>query len=85
MLLDKPLERKTLIIRPALGQQTETRQIKGPLGLWPFPFINALLQFIYALRYQEREYLPGLVTRRTEYIRNAEGRIIERYEEITID
>ena len=58
---------------------------KGPLGLWPWPLFNVLLAMVETIRGRTyRGAFPKVATRRTEYIRNAEGRIIERYEEMEI-
>jgi hypothetical protein len=67
----------------------EERAIVGPLGIWPYPIINVLLQIIERLRSLTvrpvQAYLPKTATRRTEYIRDSQGRIIEKLEEISVD
>jgi hypothetical protein len=68
--------------------------VRGPLGIWPYPLINVLLQVVLVLRGLST-WQPGPVvqqvpfqrtaSRRTEYIRDREGRIVEKYEEITLE
>lgn len=81
---------KTPILRPKRSESVEAPLIVGPLGLWPWPILNVLVRFVYALRRAQTpatptEYFPRTASRRVEYVRDQEGRIIERYEEITFD
>jgi len=84
--------RRILLSRPDIAgaEEPEVPFIRGVLGIWPWPILNVLLQFLYALRAAVSQpyrfgYFPRTATRRTEYIRDKEGRIIERYEEVQID
>lgn len=89
---DQELEirkRKRLILPPYPEQVkgTEATLVRGPLGIWNFPFLNALLQFLYSIRRAAptpQAYFPRIATRRVEYVRNREGRIIERLEEVEL-
>ena len=65
----------------------------GPLGIWPWPIVNLILAIAEAIRSRSRtrypseptQLFPRVATRRTEYVRDASGRIIERYEEISLE
>jgi len=68
--------------------ETEQRRFVGPLGIWPWPIVNLLLTIIENMsvrRYTPSYYFPRTATRRIEYIRDSQGRIIEKYEEVTIE
>ena len=84
------LVRKRRILLPAYPETAERAEvsIRGPLGIWNFPFLNGLLQFLYAIRTRAapapQAYLPRMATRRVEYVRDREGRIIERFEEVEL-
>jgi len=63
------------------------------LGLWPWPIVNLLLALVERVRARvcapspaptPARMLPRTASRRTEYVRNREGRIIEKYEEVDI-
>lgn len=65
--------------------------LMGPFGLWRFPIINWLLSISGTLRARApattglpRQIFPKTASRRIEYIRDAQGRIIEKYEEVEI-
>jgi len=67
--------------------------IVGPFG-WPYPILNVILQILERLQLMALNirqagpyftYFPRTATRRTEYIRDKEGRIIEKIEEVSID
>ena len=82
--------RRFVLLQPYPGEveREEAHIIRGPLGIWNFPFLNALLQFLYAVRVQgpgqPQAYFPRTATRRVEYVRDREGRIIERLEEVEL-
>lgn len=62
---------------------------QGPLGLWPWPFVNLVLAVVNKLgggsrKQDTRSLFPETATRRIEYIRDGTGRIIEKLEEITL-
>ena len=65
----------------------------GPLGIWPWPLVNLILAIVEAIRIRSRmryptepvQVFPRVASRRTEYIRDKEGRIIEKYEEISFE
>lgn len=73
------------------GYEEERRYFTGPLGVWPWPIVNLILAFVDLLRSQAEALrspayrLPRTATRRTEYIRDEKGRIIEKYEEVTLE
>jgi hypothetical protein len=76
--------RRSLIVR---GEPQSQTQIVGVFGIWRFPILNLLLQIIMVLRGSTsavQPLFPTTATRRTEYIRDKEGRIIEKVEEITL-
>lgn len=73
---------RILLPYPVETERLET-SIRGPLGIWNFPFLNMLLQFLYAVRTRQAPYPARTASRRVEYIRDPNtGRIIEKYEEI---
>jgi len=53
---------------------SERSEIKGPLGIWPFPLINAFLMIIIAVKSgvkgEKRQKLY-------EFVRDERGRIIQ--------
>jgi len=58
----------------------------------PLPPVPLALLILYAQLVEQvlaplmlRAYFPRTATRRTEYIRDAQGRIIEKVEEITVE
>lgn len=56
----------------------ETPMIRGPFGFWMFPLLNAILQFIYALRrinYNMYEYRSK--KKIYQLVRDDKGRIVE--------
>jgi hypothetical protein len=78
-------KRKRLI--PFRGETEEAREeyIRGPLGIWPYPILNVLLQFIRRIR--EATVAPSKPVRRRrtvvyEIIRDERGRLssIEEHE-----
>jgi len=79
---------------PALGPYALS--IQGLLMLLPLPPplppVPLALLVLYAQLVEQvlaplmlRAYFPRTATRRTEYIRDAQGRIIEKVEEITVE
>jgi hypothetical protein len=92
MALELLTKRKRLIKsgeKPSIVyRQNEQRWIVGPLGIWPYPIINVFLQIILIFRGQTSEpktIFPRTASRRIEYVRDHEGRIIEKYEEIEVE
>jgi hypothetical protein len=84
------LKKRRLLARQLGEDENLFQPIVGPLGIWPWPILNVLLQLIIRLRAIREtatpiELLPKTVTRRTEYIRDREGRIIEKVEEVSLD
>jgi len=72
----------------------EERYFTGPLGIWPWPIVNLILAIVDLIRAQVRtsivkrsplSLLPKTATRRREIVRDSQGRIIEIYEEITLE
>ena len=58
--------------------------IRGPLGLWPFPILNAILMIMYSLStIQYRQSLQQPKARTYNIVRDDHGRIIS-IEEIWI-
>ena len=54
-------------------------RVEGPLGLWPWPILNAVLAFLYALR-ALRARAAARPRRRLvtyEIVRDERGRIVE--------
>ena len=51
--------------------------IRGPLGIWFFPLLNAFLQFIYALRRLNYGPIDGGNKKIYQLIRDENGRIVE--------
>lgn len=65
-------------------------QIRGPLGIWPWPILNVLLQLIKALRnIVSSSYIQSPATPKRggvkvyELVRDEKGRIIEILEHFT--
>lgn len=57
-------------------KRSEEYVIRGPFGIWPFPILNALLQFIALLRsLQQPVRRAGIRT--YQFVRDEKGRIIE--------
>lgn len=81
-------KKKRLIIRQSKVPITQApRILSGPFGLWQFPIINWLLSISGTFRARQpipTQLLPKTASRRVEYIRDAQGRIIEKYEEVEI-
>ncbi len=79
--------RRVQVIQRPVGDSQILFQ--GPLGLWPWPFVNLVLAVVNKLsggggRQDMRSLFPETATRRIEYIRDGTGRIIEKLEEITL-
>jgi hypothetical protein len=85
------LVKKRRVLLPPHEAESTSQSITGPLGIWPCPILNILIQLIERLRglrstsQPPQAYLPKVATRRTEYIRDSQGRIIEKLEEISVD
>jgi hypothetical protein len=78
----RPLKRKRRIIRypSAESYRSDGEVIRGPLGIWFFPILNALLRFIRALRRQPTPTVQPERRRRMvihEIVRDEKGRIVE--------
>lgn len=71
---------------PAQSYPQSYPLIRGPFG-WPYPVLNAFLQFIMMLSYSPRSssIFPNVASRRREYVRDSQGRIIEVYEEVVFE
>jgi len=60
---------------------TRPPMIMGPLGIWPWPLLNVLIQFLYALRQLNMQsYQPEHETARTKAVyrvlRDEEGNVV---------
>ncbi len=82
----KPIVRETVeygyrdagVKRRVVGE-TVGKRITGPFGIWPFPVLNVLLQFIQALKAVRETVYPTRRKRLTVYevVRDEKGRIME--------
>lgn len=53
-------------------------RIRGPLGLWPFPLLNFLLELIEVMKQQSMEEKESRPRKRIyQLVRDEKGRIIE--------
>jgi len=70
------------------SRESSREWFRGPLGIWPWPIVNLLLALIEAIKAKSyvppTQVFPRTASRRVEYIRDKEGRIIEKYEEIEL-
>jgi len=74
----KKKRKKLLDVLKVRGEEEEEEIITGPLGIWFFPILNAILKFIKRLR--QIKYAPTQPKRRLkiyQFIRDEKGRIIE--------
>jgi len=75
-------------IQPLPEYESSREWFRGPLGIWPWPIVNLLLALIEAIKAKSyvppTQVFPRTASRRVEYIRDREGRIIEKYEEIEL-
>jgi hypothetical protein len=78
-------KRKRLIPLRTETEEAREEYIRGPLGIWPYPILNVLLQFIRRIR--EATVAPAKPVRRRrtavyEIIRDERGRLssIEEHE-----
>jgi len=60
--------------------------VRGPLGLWPFPILNALLAFVYTITQAYRAPVSERRPRARTYniVRDERGRIVS-IEEVWIE
>ena len=74
-------------VLPQRGNVDATILFQGPLGLWPWPFVNLVLAVVTNLgggrQVSTQQLFPPTATRRIEYIRDNTGRIIEKLEEVS--
>ena len=71
-------------------EYSDERWFSGLLGLWAWPLVNLVLSLAEKVRAKSRpsftpyptQVFPRVATRRTEYVRNNMGRIIEKLEEV---
>lgn len=60
------------------AKEVEVVAVRGPLGLWPFPILNVLVQLILVLRVVYQQPSAGRAGIRTyQFVRDEKGRIIE--------
>lgn len=82
-------KRKRVLPFQVFRQDYEGSWFVGPLGIWPWPLVNILLAIAESIRARSvgsaAQVFPRVATRRTEYVRDAQGRIIEKLEEISVD
>jgi len=76
----KKKRKKLLDVLKVRGEEEEEEIITGPLGIWFFPILNAILRFIKKLR-SLRERRPTRTRRRRlaiyELVRDEYGRVAQ--------
>lgn len=79
----KTEKKKKLLPIPIRGQREEVgrtyypERIQGPIFGWPFPILNAVLQFLTRLRDLREPRMRRSRVTLVEFVRDREGRVLQ--------